>query len=129
MPIYEYECRKCKSHVEVLQKISDKPLTKCAKCGGTLEKQWSNTSFQFKGSGWYVTDYAGKKADASDEKKSSNAEPVATTETTTTTAATETGSSSGDNNSSNNSTATKNAPKEKSNGKKASTTKASSAKE
>lgn len=63
MPIYEYECRKCKAHQEVMQKISDKPLTKCAKCGGQLEKQWSNTSFQFKGSGWYVTDYAGKKAE------------------------------------------------------------------
>ncbi len=63
MPIYEYECRKCKAHQEVMQKISDKPLTKCQKCGGQLEKQWSNTSFQFKGSGWYVTDYAGKKSE------------------------------------------------------------------
>ncbi len=76
MPIYEYECRKCKAHQEVMQKISDKPLTKCAKCGGQLEKQWSNTSFQFKGSGWYVTDYAGKKAEgtsasATDEGKQS----------------------------------------------------------
>jgi putative FmdB family regulatory protein len=67
MPIYEYECRKCKAHQEVMQKISDKPLTKCAKCGGQLEKQWSNTSFQLKGSGWYVTDYAGKKAEKTSE--------------------------------------------------------------
>src|SRR5258708_33380277 len=58
MPIYEYECKKCKAHTEILQKITDKPLTKCRKCGGRLEKQWSSTSFQFKGSGWYVTDYA-----------------------------------------------------------------------
>ncbi len=76
MPIYEYECRKCKAHQEVMQKISDKPLAKCAKCGGQLEKQWSNTSFQFKGSGWYVTDYAGKKAESAsasnaDESKQS----------------------------------------------------------
>ncbi len=76
MPIYEYECRKCKAHQEVMQKISDKPLAKCLKCGGQLEKQWSNTSFQFKGSGWYVTDYAGKKtegasASATDESKQS----------------------------------------------------------
>ncbi|MGB7925351.1 MAG: zinc ribbon domain-containing protein [Pyrinomonadaceae bacterium] len=70
MPIYEYECRKCKAHVEVLQKMGDKPLVKCRKCGGRLEKQWSSTSFQLKGSGWYVTDYAGKKSDAGEEKKS-----------------------------------------------------------
>ena len=70
MPIYEYECRKCNAHIEILQKITDKPLTKCRKCGGRLEKQWSPTSFQFKGSGWYVTDYAGKKGDAGEEKKS-----------------------------------------------------------
>jgi putative FmdB family regulatory protein len=70
MPIYEYQCRKCKAHLEVLQKIIDKPLTKCSKCGGRLEKQWSSTSFQLKGSGWYVTDYAGKKSEAGEEKQS-----------------------------------------------------------
>ena len=72
MPIYEYQCRKCKAHLEVLQKIIDKPLTKCSKCGGRLEKQWSSTSFQFKGTGWYVTDYAGKKSEAGEEKKSAD---------------------------------------------------------
>ena len=83
MPIYEYACRKCKAHTEVLQKMTDKPLTKCRKCGGRLEKQWSPTSFQFKGTGWYVTDYAGKKGDAGEEKKSAaNAEtPAAATAT------------------------------------------------
>jgi putative FmdB family regulatory protein len=60
MPIYEYECRKCKAHVEAFQKLSDKPLTKCRKCGGKLDKQISASAIQFKGSGWYVTDYAGK---------------------------------------------------------------------
>jgi putative FmdB family regulatory protein len=73
MPIYEYECRKCGAHVEALQKISDKPLTKCKKCGGRLEKKWSQTGFQFKGSGWYVTDYArkgeDKKSDGAGESK------------------------------------------------------------
>ncbi len=69
MPIYEYECRKCKAHTEVLQKMTDKPLSKCGKCGGRLEKQWSATGFQFVGSGWYVTDYAAKKADGKEEKK------------------------------------------------------------
>jgi len=60
MPIYEYECRKCKAHVEAFQKVNDKPLTKCRKCGGKLERQISAPAIQFKGSGWYVTDYAGK---------------------------------------------------------------------
>lgn len=71
MPIYEYECRKCKAHTEVMQKVTDKPLTKCRKCGGRLEKQWSSTSFQLKGSGWYVTDYAGKKPGGKEESKKS----------------------------------------------------------
>ena len=60
MPIYEYECRKCKAHTEAFQKVSDKPLTKCPKCGGRLDKRISAPAIQFKGSGWYVTDYAGK---------------------------------------------------------------------
>ena len=58
MPIYEYECRKCKAHIEVFQKVSDKPPTKCRKCGGKLERKISAPAIQFKGSGWYVTDYA-----------------------------------------------------------------------
>jgi putative FmdB family regulatory protein len=68
MPIYEYSCKKCGAHLEVMQKISDAPLARHAKCGGKLEKEWSRTGFQFKGSGWYVTDYAGKKSDASESK-------------------------------------------------------------
>jgi putative FmdB family regulatory protein len=85
MPIYEYECLKCKAHTEVMQKVTDKPLVKCRKCGGRLEKQWSSTSFQLKGSGWYMTDYAGKKtgtkeetkkADDKDEKKSVKEAPA-----------------------------------------------------
>jgi putative FmdB family regulatory protein len=61
MPIYEYECLKCGHHLEVMQKMSDKPLTKCPKCKASkLEKIFSQTAFQFKGSGWYVTDYSAK---------------------------------------------------------------------
>ena len=60
MPIYEYSCQKCGAHIEVTQKITDKPLARHPKCGGKLEKEWSRTGFQFKGSGWYVTDYAKK---------------------------------------------------------------------
>jgi|SRR4030095_4446063 putative FmdB family regulatory protein len=72
MPIYEYECQKCKSHTEAFQKLSDKPLTKCKKCGGRLEKMLSAPAIQFKGSGWYVTDYAGKAT----KGEKSESEPV-----------------------------------------------------
>src|SRR5689334_4910058 len=68
MPIYEYTCQKCGHHLEVMQKMSDKPLTKCPECKGKLEKIFSQTSFQLKGSGWYVTDYATRgKADKADK--------------------------------------------------------------
>jgi len=70
MPIYEYSCKKCGAHMEVMQKVSDKPLARHAKCGGKLEKEWSRTGFQFKGSGWYVTDYASKKSDSKESKES-----------------------------------------------------------
>jgi predicted nucleic acid-binding Zn ribbon protein len=75
--------------MEVMQKISDKPLARHAKCGGKLTKEWSRTGFQFKGSGWYVTDYAGKKADAkegAESKESKESKPDAATETKAATA-------------------------------------------
>lgn len=71
MPIYEYECLKCGNHLEVMQKMSDAALTKCPKCkANKLEKIFSQTAFQFKGSGWYVTDYSnkGKAGDKKSEK-------------------------------------------------------------
>src|SRR3954468_2520027 len=76
MPIYEYSCKKCGAHLEVMQKISDAPLARHAKCGGKLEKEWSRTGFQFKGTGWYVTDYASKKSEAKEggESKESKSE-------------------------------------------------------
>jgi putative FmdB family regulatory protein len=74
MPIYEYSCKKCGAHLEVMQKISDAPLARHAKCGGKLEKEWSRSGIQFKGAGWYVTDYAGKKTDASESKESESKE-------------------------------------------------------
>src|SRR5881227_3141503 len=74
MPIYEYSCQKCGAHLEVMQKITDKPLARHASCGGKLEKEWSRTGFQFKGSGWYVTDYAGRKTETK-EGTESKAEP------------------------------------------------------
>ena len=65
MPIYEYKCQQCGTHVEKRQSVSDPPLTTCEKCHGKLEKQWSLSGFQFKGAGWYVTDYGGKKGEKS----------------------------------------------------------------
>lgn len=75
MPIYEYACTKCGHQLEVMQKISDKPLSRCPECRGKLEKLFSQTSFQLKGAGWYVTDYSksgGSKTDKTDkaDKKS-----------------------------------------------------------
>jgi putative FmdB family regulatory protein len=67
MPIYEYECTKCHQIEEVLQKFSDKPLTKCKHCSGKLHKLVSQSSFHLKGTGWYVTDYAGKSQKPSSE--------------------------------------------------------------
>lgn len=59
MPIYEYQCQKC-GPFETTQRITDKPLRKCPTCKGKVKKLISNTSFQLKGTGWYVTDYARK---------------------------------------------------------------------
>ena len=73
MPIYEYECTKCGKVEEALQKFSDKPLCKCRHCSGKLHKLVSQSSFQLKGTGWYVTDYANRSKDpsSSPEKKQS----------------------------------------------------------
>ena len=68
MPLYEYICEKCNWRVEVIQKVSDAPLKRCSKCRGKLEKAVSRTSFKLKGSGWYATDYSGKKAPATKDK-------------------------------------------------------------
>ena len=80
MPIYEYKCQQCGAHFEKRQSVSDEPLTTCEKCHGRLEKQWSLSGFQFKGAGWYVTDYAGKKGIAPDAgNKSSSGESTSDT--------------------------------------------------
>jgi putative FmdB family regulatory protein len=73
MPIYEFECRKCKDRLEVYQKMNDKPPAKCRKCGGRLEKLISQSAIQFKGSGWYVTDYAGNGRKAAEKAESDSA--------------------------------------------------------
>ncbi len=62
MPIYEYRCRKCGHQFEKIRKFSDPPLKKCPECGGELELLLSAPAIQFKGTGWYVTDYARKSS-------------------------------------------------------------------
>jgi putative FmdB family regulatory protein len=71
MPIYEYKCQQCGADFEIRQSVSDEPLTSCEKCHGKLEKQWSLSGFQFKGAGWYVTDYAAKKSSGSESTTAS----------------------------------------------------------
>lgn len=58
MPLYEYECDACAHRFEVIQKFSDAPIEVCPKCGGAVRKLLSSPAIQFKGSGWYITDYA-----------------------------------------------------------------------
>ncbi len=66
MPIYEYKCSKCGETFEAFQKINDNPLTSCKFCHGRVERLISQSSFQLKGSGWYLTDYARKSAPPAD---------------------------------------------------------------
>jgi len=60
LPLYEYQCNACGHRLEVLQRLAEPPLTTCPECGGELRKLISAPAFQFKGEGWYVTDYARK---------------------------------------------------------------------
>ena len=76
MPIYEYECKKCGKTTEALQSFSDEPLATCPHCKGELSKLISQSAFHLKGSGWYVTDYAGKKP-AADKAKTEDSAPAA----------------------------------------------------
>jgi len=64
VPLYEYQCKKCKHRFEKIRKFSDPPIKKCPQCGGPVEQLLHAPAVQFKGSGWYVTDYAGKKPEA-----------------------------------------------------------------
>lgn len=69
MPIYEYRCKKCDKKTEVLVRAPAKPPTRCRECGGRLEKLISTSAIQFKGEGWYVTDYARKGSGAEKAEK------------------------------------------------------------
>jgi putative FmdB family regulatory protein len=90
VPLYEYECEKCGHRFEKIQKFSDPPVDKCPKCGSPVHKLMSSPAIQFKGTGWYVTDYArsgggkeGKSSKDSGESRSSESKPAATTESKT----------------------------------------------
>ncbi len=73
MPIYEYICSRCGSHLEAVQRVSDPPLQKCQVCGGRLKKIISAPAIQFRGNGWYITDYARKPSSSKEEKSKDEA--------------------------------------------------------
>jgi len=84
MPIYEYQCESCGRIEEALQRFSDMPLTKCTSCAGRLHKLISQSAFHLKGTGWYVTDYAGKTNTKSSKSNDSADQAGTTAETATT---------------------------------------------
>ncbi len=79
MPLYEYQCKKCHSLTERIQKFSDSPLTVCPHCGGELEQLLSAPAIQFKGSGWYVSDYAKKSSGGASANAKGNGSAASTT--------------------------------------------------
>ena len=81
MPIYEYECRSCGKRTELLQRMNDPPLAACPECGGEVRKLFSAPAVQFKGTGWYVTDYAKKGGRSDKGGKTEKAEGSASAET------------------------------------------------
>lgn len=74
MPLYEYRCVKCGHRFEKIERLSASESKKCPKCGAKAERQLSAPAIQFKGSGWYVTDYAGKKPDGASGEKSGDSD-------------------------------------------------------
>ena len=83
MPLYEYKCHRCNKTFEVIQKFSDAPLETHPECGGTVERLISPPAFQFKGSGWYVTDYAGNGKGGSSPKADKDGKPETKAESKT----------------------------------------------
>jgi putative FmdB family regulatory protein len=79
MPLYEYECDSCGHRFEVIQKFSDAPIDTCPKCGKSVHKLISSPAIQFKGTGWYITDYA--KKDSTSATKAGNAKEGSTSST------------------------------------------------
>ncbi|HEB68537.1 MAG TPA: zinc ribbon domain-containing protein [Desulfobulbus sp.] len=78
MPVYEYECPKCKKVHEVQQKMTDEPLSSCPECGGEVKKLISVSSFQLKGGGWYADGYSGSSSAAKEKKKTPSTDTAST---------------------------------------------------
>lgn len=77
MPLYEYQCRSCGERVEIIQNLSEAPYSHCPKCGGEMKKLLSAPAIQFKGSGFYKTDYAsGSSSSSSAKSESSDSKPA-----------------------------------------------------
>ena len=72
MPLYEYQCVKCGRRTEKIESVDGPHLRKCPHCGGKLERLLAPSAIQFKGAGWYVTDYGGKKTGPADGDKADN---------------------------------------------------------
>lgn len=87
MPLYEYVCTSCGEHMELLQKLHAAPLAACPHCGGAVRKVLAPPALQFKGSGWYVTDYRrggnGPKAASQADKESNSSAPEGKAEAST----------------------------------------------
>jgi putative FmdB family regulatory protein len=81
MPLYEYQCEKCGHRFEKIQKFSDKPIKKCPQCGGPVKQLISPPAVQFKGSGWYVTDYAKKSSAPASGESGGDAKKESKTDT------------------------------------------------
>ena len=97
MPIYEYQCTKCGEVFEAFQKITDEPVSQCKFCNAKVEQLISHSSFQLKGSGWYLTDYAKRSTSPSSTdtpKTSDSSEKSTETKSSTATASTATTSES-----------------------------------
>jgi putative FmdB family regulatory protein len=80
MPLYEYQCQACGERVEVIQKVSDPPYSHCPKCGGEMKKLVSAPAIQFKGSGFYKTDYASPSSSSSESKSESSTSSTTSSE-------------------------------------------------
>jgi putative FmdB family regulatory protein len=95
MPLYEYQCDACQHRFEIIQRFSDPPASSCPVCGGSVRKLLSSPAIQFKGSGWYITDYARKGSNGSGKEapKGTTGTPESTTSASTTPSSSPAGSS------------------------------------
>ncbi len=80
MPIYEYECTDCGQIDEIVQKMSDKPLTKCRNCSGSVKKLISNSAFHLRGGGWYADSYGSKSSTGSTKPNKTSEKKETTSE-------------------------------------------------